>query len=124
MALDAANTHLLYEVLGVPHAESILYLDGAYATGATLPFGAIKTTVEQIDAILVGLPAALEDRLVELLAEWKEVATETTEIKPNAANQGVSVKPARKRGRIRLLVRAIVPVVIAGIDTPDGLPLG
>lgn len=125
MALDAENTHLVYEVLGIPHADSILYVDGIYATGATLPFGAIKTTVSQINAVLAGLEAAQEARLVSLLAEWKVVATEATRLHPNDSNEGVEVNPARKRALIRRLVRAIVPVVIEGIDTNGGvIPLG
>lgn len=126
MALTDYDKHLVFEVLGIPNAVSVLYVDTLWATGKTSQTGAILVTRDEVLARLDALEEHLETRLLELLAVWRDVALRVAKLEPNAANEGVRYDPARERARIRELVQRIVPVVIEGRDTNPGgaLPLG
>jgi len=126
VALTDYEKHLVFEVLGVPNSASVLYIDTQWATGKTSQTGAILVSRDEILLRMDGLSAALEQRLRELLEAWGPVAATGTKIRPNAANEGVDVDPARERARIRELVQRIVPVILEGRDTGGGgtIPLG
>lgn len=125
MALDADQTHLVYEVLGLPNDVSVLHLNDELSIGTTVDARAILTAKTQIDARLAALAAGPEARLVVLLAEWLKVSTTGTMLKPNTSNEGIDRNPARERRLIRRAVQYIVPVLVEGRDTGGaGVPLG
>lgn len=126
MALTDYERHLVFEVFDIPDAASVLYIDGAFATGKTSHTGAILVSRTEINALMDGLSEALEQRLRELLEAWKRVSVQGTKIAPNTSNEGVDVAPARDRALIRKRIQKIVPVVtpedVHGIG--GSLPLG
>jgi len=125
MALTDAETHQVYEILGVPEADSVLNLNADYGTGSRFENFAITTAKTAIDAILAGLSAALEARLRELLVQWSTVSTSATRLRANTANQGVERDPRNIRNLIRARVKTIVPVLIEAQEGSGGsIPLG
>jgi hypothetical protein len=50
MALSGAEKHLVYEVLGIPNATSVLNINGDYGTGSRFQNMAITTAKTEIDA--------------------------------------------------------------------------
>ena len=110
--LDAYNQQLLLEAVGIPNQDSVLVIDGAFATGKTLATGAIQVTRDLVFERLAALPVDVETRLVELLVEWKEVSTSHVSISPNNANEGVRLNPAVKRRILRARIKQIVGLVL------------
>lgn len=124
MALSDYDKHLVFEVIDVPDADTLLYIDGAFLTARSSAGGLTELARAMIVARIDALSADLETRLSELLVAWKKVAVSNARLVPNAANQGVDYKPARQRALIRAAVLKIVPVVLSGGDTECGeLPL-
>lgn len=113
MALSDYERQIVFEVFDVPNASSVLYIDGAFATGATANAGAILVSRTEINALIDALTPEKEQRARELLTAWLRVSTQGTKIRPNAANEGVDVSPARDRALIRRRLRMVVPIVTA-----------
>lgn len=125
MALTDAEKHLVFEVFGIPNATDVLYIDGRFGTGKTDATGAILVSQDEILSRIDALAQHLQDRLSELLAEWKRVSIDSIRIMPNAANEGVDVNPARTRRLIRERVRKIVPVIVGeSVSGGNGIPVG
>lgn len=111
MALSEYERHLVFEVFDIPDATSVLYIDGAFATGATLAAGAVLVSRDEINALIDGLDEAREQRARELLVAWGRVSIQGTKVRPNTANEGVDVSPARDRALIRQRLQKIIPIV-------------
>ncbi len=124
MAVTDAERHLVYEVLNIPDALSVLNINGDYSVGSRFENFAITSAKTQIDAIITGLDVTREARLQKLLSEWLVVATDTVKLKPNNANEGVDLNPARTRRRIHALVLVIIPVVLSTESAPGGFAVG
>ncbi len=125
MALSGAEKHLVYEVLGIPNATSVLNVNADYGTGSRFENFAVTTAKTEIDAILDALGADLEARLRTLLTEWSSVSTSATKLRANNANQGVERDPAKIRRLIRERVTKIVPVRVESLEGSSGaIPLG
>jgi len=124
MALTAAEKHLVYEILGVPNATSVLNLNSDYGTGSRFQNMAVTSGKASIDAILDALPSDLETRLRALTVEWSAVSTSATRLKANTANQGVDRDPRNIRNLIRARVKVIVPVRIESQESGGAIPLG
>jgi len=124
VALSGAEKHLVYEVLGVPNATSVLNVNADYGTGSRFQNFAVTTAKTEIDAILDALDVDLETRLRALLEEWSKVSTSATRIKANTANEGVEIDPRRVRKLIRERITKIVPVLVESQATQGGsIPL-
>ena len=124
MALTDAEKHVVYEIMDVPNATSVLNLTSDYGTGSRFRNMAVTTGKTSIDAILDALAADLETRLRALLVEWAAVSTSATRLKANTANQGVDRDPRNIRNLIRRRVRVIVPVMIESQQSSGAIPLG
>lgn len=119
MALTDDEKHLVYEILGIPDATSVLYVTGDYGVGSKFQNVAVLTAKSEIDTRLGALSTALETRMRELIVAWQKVSIQTTQLKPNAANKGVQTRPGATRRMIRKRVQQIVPVFLPD-DTASG----
>lgn len=134
--LTEAERHLCYECLGVPNATDVLNVNSDFGTGSRFQSMAVTGSKTDIDTRIEALDTAAEGgdedaaarvaRLKVLLAEWERVSTSNVDLKPNAANEGVSIRPSRKRRLIRERVQKIIPVFVEAIDgeSAGGIPLG
>lgn len=127
MALSEYQIQLVFEVFDIPQAESVLYIDGAFATGKTSQTGAILVSKDEIRTLIAGISAEQEQRVVELLTEWSRVSLSSVRVKPQPSNEGVDVNPARTRALIRQRLQKIIPIVRPEELTGSGggyIPLG
>lgn len=125
MALAQSYVDLVFEVFGIPQADSILWIDGAWTTGKTQLTGAITTSVDEILVLIAALTATQETRLIVLLDEWRAVSTTGIKLKPNVANEGVDRDPARERRLIKQRIFVMIPIVLAKEhNAGGGIPLG
>lgn len=110
MPVSEDERHLVYEMLDIPNAPNVLNVGGDFGTGSKFQSHAVLVAKTEIDARLDALEEAPLARLQEIVAEWRRVAFDSTEIMPNTANEGVRVNPARTRGLLRKRLRSVLGV--------------
>lgn len=122
MALTNDEIELVYEVLEIPNTTDVLVVEGMFGTGSAFQNGAVLTTKTLIDARLAALSQSREDRLRQLLVEWKAVATTGVKLSPLGENEGVDRNPARERSLLRKRIETLIGVFRS--DSSGAVPLG
>lgn len=114
MALTNAQKISLYQILGIPYAETYTVHDGM---GTAPDYGTIQSTYStiktQLDLFLASLADGVETAIVGLITAWDSITTTAISMTSGAVGSinGITIDYEAQRALIRERMENLVPYI-------------
>lgn len=113
MALTAAQTRSVFEILEVPYLTTYNTVTGVGALTASTSVAGAGTSAAYtaLNTSITALAADDETKVTALVTEWDSIRLDTTVIQSGGISNisGVSYNPAEKRALIKQLMQVYLP---------------